>query len=48
MYLRENKIPIVSSDVGGGQGRKILFNTNSGEIFLKRIKSTRPLVLEEI
>lgn len=48
MFLREHKIPIVSRDVGGNQGRKILFNTESGEVYLKRITSTMNLVSEEL
>ena len=47
LFLRENKIPIVGSDVGGSEGRKILFNTDTGEIYLKRIHSTVPVALDE-
>lgn len=36
-FLRESEIPIVSSDTGGNYGRKITFNTESGEVFSKRI-----------
>jgi len=35
--LEEYKIPIVSSSVGGVYGRKILFNTESGQIKQKYI-----------
>ena len=47
-FLRENEIPIVASDAGGDQGRKILFNTDSGEVYLKRIDSTIQLISEEV
>ncbi len=36
--LAEKGIPIISSDVGGVLGRKILFNTDTGEILLKKIR----------
>ncbi|MCX8027572.1 MAG: chemotaxis protein CheD [Thermodesulfovibrionales bacterium] len=36
--LADLKIPIVSKDVGGVLGRKIIFHTDTAEIFLKRIK----------
>ena len=49
MFLRENMIPVVASDVGGDQGRKILFNTNSGDVYLKRIGNLpMKLIFEEI
>ncbi len=34
--LEELKIKIVSQDVGGGMGRKIIFDTQSGTVLLKR------------
>ncbi len=36
-FLRELKIPIVSSDTGGKQGRKIIFNSESGEVYSRKI-----------
>jgi chemotaxis protein CheD len=36
--LDEANIPIISSSVGGTQGRKIIFNTHSGDVFVKLIK----------
>jgi chemotaxis protein CheD len=32
MMLGEHKIPIIASSTGGNQGRKILFNTSTGEV----------------
>jgi len=37
--LRKNNMYIKASDVGGVLGRKILFLTENGEIFLSRLKS---------
>ncbi|MCK5279764.1 MAG: chemotaxis protein CheD [Cyclobacteriaceae bacterium] len=48
MFLRESGIPIVNSDVAGNQGRKIMFNTDSGDVYLKRINPSMNLVSEEI
>lgn len=48
LFLRENDIPIVNSDVAGNQGRKIIFNTNSGGVYLIRINPSQKLVSEEI
>ncbi|MCU0288820.1 MAG: hypothetical protein MUF15_20795 [Acidobacteria bacterium] len=38
--LEEYKIPIIASSVGGKQGRKIVYNTESGEIKQKFIQRT--------
>ncbi len=35
--LDELGIPIMASDVGGNQGRKMKFNTESGDVFIKKI-----------
>ena len=35
--LEKEGIPIVSSDVDGNSGRKILFNTKTGRVLLKKI-----------
>ncbi|MBL3658598.1 chemotaxis protein CheD [Fulvivirga sediminis] len=35
--LQEHKIPIIASNVGGEKGRRILFNTNTGEVLLKYV-----------
>ncbi len=37
--LKESGIPIVSSDLGGPTGRKIIFNTKTGAVLMKRLKS---------
>ncbi|MBC7922406.1 MAG: chemotaxis protein CheD [Ferruginibacter sp.] len=36
--LRENQIPIVGASVGGPSGRKIVFNTYSGEVIMRPVK----------
>ncbi|MBF0558651.1 MAG: chemotaxis protein CheD [Nitrospirae bacterium] len=37
--LAEEKIPIISRDVGGSQGRKLIFCTGSGTVLVKKILS---------
>lgn len=37
--LDSQGIRLVAADVGGVRGRKILFNTGTGEVFLKRLNS---------
>ncbi len=36
--LQCERIPVISCDVGGNRGRKIIFNTNSGGVLVKKIK----------
>ena len=36
--LAEHEIPIVSSDVGGKLGRKLVFNSGTGEVMMRRNK----------
>lgn len=36
-YLREESIPVLASDVGGRQARKIFFFPRTGRVLLKRI-----------
>lgn len=36
--LKDNGIPIISSDVGGNMGRKIIFHTDTGDVFVKKIR----------
>jgi chemotaxis protein CheD len=36
--LRDEKIPIISADTGGQNGRKLLFNTHSGIVLVKLLK----------
>lgn len=35
--MREARIPIVSSDLGGSAGRKIIFHTGTGSVLMKRL-----------
>jgi len=37
--LSKNNMSVTTTDVGGEQGRKILFFTETGEIFLNRLKN---------
>ncbi|MFC1569284.1 chemotaxis protein CheD [bacterium] len=37
LLLEEMKISVMSSDLGGDYGRKLKFNTKTGEVFMKRI-----------
>ena len=39
--LEQHRIPIVSSDLGGPVGRKIIFNTGDGTVLLKRQRALR-------
>lgn len=39
--LQEEKIPIITGDVGGMFGRKVIFNTASGSVLVKKIKKTK-------
>jgi chemotaxis protein CheD len=39
-YLREEGIPVIASDVGGCEPRKIFFFAQSGKVLLKRIAGT--------
>jgi len=36
-FLDLEKIPVIASDVGGENARRILFASNTGEVFLKRL-----------
>lgn len=38
-FLETEQIPIIKEDVGGYQPRRVLFNTNSGKVFLKYLGS---------
>ncbi|MGE5240175.1 MAG: chemotaxis protein CheD [Bacteroidota bacterium] len=38
-FLEAEQIPVVKEDVGGYQPRRVLFNTNSGRVFLKYLGS---------
>lgn len=39
--LREYRIPVVSHDVGGDRGRRIMMRSDTGKIFLKYIQNTK-------
>jgi chemotaxis protein CheD len=45
-YLREEGIPVSSRDVGGTQGRKILFFTEDAKILLKRLSYIEDLPMK--
>jgi chemotaxis protein CheD len=36
-YLQDEKIPIISSSLGGNKGRKIIFHTETGDVMMKFI-----------
>jgi len=38
--LQEYRIPILGSEVGGGVGRKIFFETGTGKVLLRRCGET--------
>ena len=42
--LAEERIPIVGSDMGGSQGRRVLFYTDTGSVKMRYIKKTKTLV----
>ncbi len=37
--LKDKGIPIIRSDVGGNVGREIMFHTDTGDVFVKKIKA---------
>ncbi len=41
--IHAERLTLVASDVGGNEGRKILFNTHTGEILLKRLPRVKEL-----
>ena len=45
-YLREEGIPVSSRDVGGTEGRKILFFTEDAKVLLKRLSRVEDLPLK--
>lgn len=38
--LKDHDIPIISSDIGGNIGRKIVFHTDTGDVFVQKIRSS--------
>ncbi|MBF0328059.1 MAG: chemotaxis protein CheD [Nitrospirae bacterium] len=42
--LENEKMPVLCSDTGGTQGRKVIFHSDTGEVFVKKIqKAIRPI-----
>jgi chemotaxis protein CheD len=39
--LRDHDLPLVAECVGGEHGYKVFFNTENGEVFLRRVKNSR-------
>ena len=39
--LRKRKINIISEDIGGSLGRKVIFNTHSGEVIVYKTRKVR-------
>ena len=42
--IREEHLRIIAADVGDSFGRKIIFLTHTGEVYLKRLKDTKAIV----
>lgn len=40
--LKELQIPVIGSDLGGSNSRKIIFNSGDGSVLLRRHKALRP------
>ncbi len=38
--LQKEQIPVVASDVGGHQGRKLVFNTETGSVLVRKVAKT--------
>lgn len=36
--LQENRISVISKDVGGSSGRKVMFRTETGDVLVKKIQ----------
>jgi chemotaxis protein CheD len=43
--LKDERIEVLSHNVGGGVGRKIVFYTDSGDVLMKYVKATIPELL---
>lgn len=39
--IKQEGLNLIASDVGGTSGRKILFHTHSGEVYLQRLRSIK-------
>ena len=47
-FLQMEKIRIISRDVGGHESRKVLFHTDTGDVFVKRISSSYyPIIIAQ-
>ncbi len=40
-WLKKNRIQIVTKDVGGEHGRKVVFHNQSGEVYVYRVEQVR-------
>jgi chemotaxis protein CheD len=40
--IREKNLHIIAADVGDSFGRKLIFHTDTGDVFLKRLRNARP------
>lgn len=39
-FLENERIPLISKDIGGRKGRKVWFHTDTGDVFVKTIEPT--------
>ncbi len=46
-FLRNESIPLVNRDVGGYTTRKLYFHTDTGNVYLKRIRTEKSKLLRE-
>lgn len=47
IFLSMEGIPVLSSDVGGTHGRKIMFIPKTGQVFVKKLVTEEVFVNEE-
>ena len=40
-FLRQNSIDIISKDTGGNKGRKVIFDTQSGEVIINKVNNIK-------
>lgn len=38
-FLQKNRIPVTGADVGGEASRKVIFNTSTGKVLMKKAKA---------
>ncbi len=41
IWLKKNRIQVVTKDVGGEHGRKVVFHNQSGEVYIYRVEQIR-------